>query len=123
MLKNLADLFDYLDANLAASVREEIAALPKQRLIDMHFGLNAHIRSLAFYRNDSPEGKSYFSELGSADEASGVLGDMYSLHVRGEKITEEFVSNAIERHGILYTESEQQSKAKELVESYERFAC
>ena len=121
MLRTLAELFNYLDSSLAASVKEEIAALPKERLIDLHFGLNAHIRWLAFYKNDSSEGKSYFSELGGPDEASGVLSDMYWLHIRGTKITEEFVSDSIDRHGILFTESEQTAKAKELASSYERF--
>jgi hypothetical protein len=121
MFRTLAELFNYLDSKLSASVKEEIAALPKERLIDLHFGLNAHIRWLAFYNNDSPEGKSYFSELGGPDEASGVLADMYWLHVRRTKITEEFVADAIDRHGIFFTESEQTAKAKELASSYERF--
>lgn len=118
MPNNLAQLIEQLDAALPTSVKEEIAALPEERLIDLHYGLNALIRRQVFYDNDTLEGTRYFSELGGPDEASGVLGDLYWHHVRRMHISEDIVTKLIERHGILFTKAEQTAKVKELVNAF-----
>jgi hypothetical protein len=83
MLRDLADLFGHLDATLVASVKSEIAALPEDRLLELHFGLNLLIRTLAFYQNKSEEGKAYFSQLGDPDEASEAAWHGYGARRHG----------------------------------------
>jgi hypothetical protein len=118
-LKNLADLFVLLDRELDETEKQTLRTIKEESLHELHFGLNAYIRSLAFYRNPSPGGKEYFEQLGLPDGASGVLGDIYWKHVRGEALSREYILNSMERHCIFLTENEMQNICEELRRSYE----
>jgi hypothetical protein len=119
MPKNLTDLFAQLDRELTETEKQVLRAMKEESLYELHFGLNAYVRSLAFYRNSSPGGKEYFEQLGLPDSASGVLGDIYWKHVRGETLTREYILRSFERHWIFLTDNETQNICEELRRSYE----
>ncbi|MBR7780420.1 DUF6794 domain-containing protein [Undibacterium rugosum] len=119
MPKNVAELFRYLDATLEETVKGELLSLPEDTLYEMHFGLNAFIRSVAFYKNESETGKAYFSNLGDPDSASGVLGEMYWAHLHRRPMTQEFVTNSVDRHWIFFmSDAERDLTCLELINDY-----
>lgn len=119
MPKNVAELFRYLDSTLEETFKSELLDLPEDALSKMHFGLNAFIRSVAFYRNESETGKAYFSNLGDPDSASGVLGEMYWAHLHRLPMTQEFVTNSVERHWIFFmTDAERDAACIGLIDDY-----
>jgi hypothetical protein len=88
-LNTLAELIRALDDLVESEYKREIAALAEQDLGRLHLGVNGLIRSLAFYKNESPEGKAWFGAIGLADDGSSVLGAIYWLHLRHEPVTAE----------------------------------
>jgi len=67
-IETLAQLVRALDATVEPQYKAEIAALAEENLYQLHLGLNGLVRSLAYYKNESLEGKEHFQMLGFPDE-------------------------------------------------------
>jgi len=95
-MENLTDLFVSLDAQLDQQTKVAISAMSTiEANCNLHLSLNELIRSLAFYRNQSCQGKEFFSQLGMPDDASHVLGLLYWHRVRGDRITTDLVAEIL----------------------------
>jgi hypothetical protein len=88
--------------------------------VNLHLGLNALIRSLAFYRNESVSGREYFDRLGLPDEASAVFGEIYWHHLRGDEITPHLVGTLFEQNWCVIS-NDDKILADELAKDYSRY--
>lgn len=119
-MDSLAELFRMLDEQFTPEAKAEIIALDKSQLWTMHLGLNGLIRSLAFYKNESPDGKLYFARLGMPDGASHIFGELYWHHLQSLPINEDVIANLLEKNWFVMPE-EVATISKELVSEYEQY--
>jgi hypothetical protein len=122
-IDSLAELIQALDAAVDPRTKDEIAALPKESLFKLHFGVNALIRSLAYYKNESRAGKEMFERLGLPDEGSSVLGRIYWLHLRKQPITQDTLVPVIEEHSLFVYGEPAQELARGFAHSYSRLSA
>lgn len=117
-IDSLASLIRELDSTVETSHKNEIAKMPDEGLFKLHFGVNALIRSLAYYGNSSHEGRALFDGLGLPDDGSAVLGRIYRCHLRGEPVNRESLIPLIDQHALFISGAEAESLAGELAQSY-----
>ena len=120
-ITNLAELFRALDEVVQSEDKAAIAALGEQELYQLHLGVNGLIRSLAYYKNESAEGKQYFQSLGLPDDGSAILGPIYWLHLRNEPMTAQRLFQIIEKNSLFIFGEEASGLAVELGASYAKY--
>jgi hypothetical protein len=121
-MDDLAALFKYLDEHLSVEEKANISSLESPKCGEMRLGLNALIRSVAFYKNDSPVGKLYFARAGLADDAGSAFGELYWRHLKGMTMTRGVIIEALESGGWTSPQGEQAiSIAEDLLKSYMDF--
>lgn len=118
-IESLSDLILALEEEIEPKNKEEIAGLEESALFQLHFGVNALIRSLAYYKNESQEGKALFAQLGFPDEGSSVLGKIYWLHLRGQPVTAQSLLRVIEENTIFLFGEPAKALATTFAKSYE----
>jgi hypothetical protein len=119
MVRRISELIFILDEQLSSESKDGIRALAEEDLWRLHLDLNAMIRSIAFYRNDSVEGKEYFGRLGlMPDDSSAVLGAIYWRHVRQLSLSPADMLTLLHSHFVLAAPSELELIAEELSSDY-----
>lgn len=121
-IESLKTLIQVLDVEVAEDVKSQVRVLRDDQLFQLHFGLNALIRHLAYYANESAIGKQHFAELGFPDERSAVLGKIYWHHLRRETLSQAAVLSAIEENTIFVFGEPAQSLAERFAKSYSELA-
>ena len=123
MVRSFAELVRALDAQLSAEEKADIRALAEMDLWKLHHGLNALIRSLAFYRNESEHGKEYMGRLCiQPDDSSAVLGSLYWRHLQNLPLDGSDVLRVLQSEFVLGTPAEMELWASELSEDYATLA-
>lgn len=124
MVRSLAELFTALDAGLSPEEKEDIRALAESDRWKLHVGLNALIRSIAFYRNESEDGKVYLGRLCiQPDDSSAVLGFLYWRHLRSLPMGSADVLRVLQNEFVLGTPAEMEQWANELSSDYAALAA
>jgi hypothetical protein len=117
-IDNLADMIHALDQQVTEDAKNEIRALNKSDLWQLHMGISGLIRSVVYYKNESIQGRKWFDQLGFPDDGSAVLGRIYWMYLRAEVLTKEGLSSLIEDHALFVFDEAAEKIAEEMMKSY-----
>ncbi|APF85634.1 hypothetical protein HI806_01960 [Ralstonia solanacearum] len=117
-IAGLGNLMRALDDTLDDEAKRQVRETAEADLWQMHLGLNALIRSIAYHRNSSTVGRSFFDRLGTPDDGSAVLGMVYWWHVLGISPTKEMFAAALQQHILWFSVQESDALSEEMLASY-----